>query len=105
MPLGISLSAMFDNHSIQAFHDRMSRTAPMLVALLVSAATVDARAECTCRFPGGSVKEGQSVCIKTPNGPKLARCEKVQNVTSWKFLEQSCPITQSLRSKIQPKRT
>jgi hypothetical protein len=77
----------------------------MLIALLVSAATVDAKAECTCRFPGGSVKEGQSVCIKTANGPKLARCEKVQNVTSWKFLEQSCPIAQSLRSKIRPKQS
>jgi hypothetical protein len=96
---------MFDNRSIQAFHNPMSRTTPMLIALLVSAATIEARAECTCRYPGGSVKEGQSVCIKTATGPKLARCEKNQNVTSWKFSTQSCPIAQTISLKSQAKRS
>jgi hypothetical protein len=31
------------------------------------------------------------VCLKTPSGPRLARCEKVLNNSSWKFLPDACP--------------
>jgi hypothetical protein len=77
----------------------------MLVISMMAALATEAKSECTCRFPGGSVKEGQSACINTVIGPSLARCEKVQNVTSWKTLNKPCPFVQSLFVKIQPKRT
>jgi hypothetical protein len=37
------------------------------------------------------VPEGQTVCLKTAAGAKLARCERVLNNTSWKILDQDCP--------------
>jgi hypothetical protein len=86
----------------------MSKPTPKLLAMLVisvmAVATTEAKAECTCRFPGGSVKEGESACIKTVSGPSLARCEKVQNVTSWKVLNQPCSIAQTMHVKALPKR-
>ena len=50
--------------------------------------------ECTCRHEGGDVAEGQTACIKSPNGMKMARCEKVLNNTSWKILDTPCPYSQ-----------
>jgi hypothetical protein len=47
--------------------------------------------ECTCRYKGEDVIEGQTACIATANGPSLARCEKVLNNTSWTILDQPCP--------------
>ncbi len=47
--------------------------------------------ECTCRYKGQDVIEGQTACIATARGPTLARCEKVLNNTSWKILDQPCP--------------
>jgi hypothetical protein len=51
-----------------------------------------ARADCTCRDRETDVTEGKTVCLQTPKGPQLARCEKVLNVTSWKFLGEGCPL-------------
>jgi hypothetical protein len=45
-----------------------------------------ANAECTCRNRDINVTEGKTVCVQTSKGPQLARCEKVLNVTSWRFL-------------------
>lgn len=47
--------------------------------------------ECTCRYEGGDVAEGETVCMRTANGMTMARCEKVLNNTSWKFLGEECP--------------
>ena len=47
---------------------------------------------CTCRSTDGSdVELGKTACIRSPQGMTLARCEKVLNNTSWKFLNQPCP--------------
>jgi Zn finger protein HypA/HybF involved in hydrogenase expression len=54
-----------------------------------------AQAQCTCIYAEGTVKEGETACIWSEKGKILARCEKVQNVTSWKLLDQSCPVEQS----------
>lgn len=61
------------------------------VGILMSPALVSAGENCTCRYKDAEVSEGQTACIRTPNGPQMARCEKVLNNTSWKFLEQPCP--------------
>jgi len=49
--------------------------------------------DCSCRHKGGDTPEGQTACIRTNQGMKLARCERVLNNTSWKMLEQSCPTS------------
>lgn len=59
-----------------------------------------AHAECTCRSADGDVKQGETACIITSKGPKVARCEKVSNITSWKFLDTVC--TPQKVSSIKP---
>ena len=34
---------------------------------------------------------GESVCLRTPQGPRLAQCQMELNVTSWTFTERPCP--------------
>lgn len=50
-----------------------------------------ARADCTCRYDGRSYEFGTVLCLRTPDGVRLARCGMVQNNTFWDFLEQPCP--------------
>ena len=50
---------------------------------------------CTCRGNGQDVPEGQTICLKTASGAKLARCERVLNNTSWKILDSDCPLARS----------
>lgn len=69
----------------------------LLIALAIVAAlpgmagAAGPNGECTCRYKGEDVVEGQTACISTAKGPTLARCERVLNNTSWKFLDQPCP--------------
>ena len=58
---------------------------------VLSAAPVYAGENCTCRYEDAEVEEGKTACIRTNNGMRMARCERVLNNTSWKFLEQPCP--------------
>ncbi|MEM7301074.1 MAG: hypothetical protein AAF468_08325 [Pseudomonadota bacterium] len=71
----------------------MYRTALTLFtfAMLGAATNAFAGEKCKCRFNGGYVEEGQTVCMKTPTGMSLARCERVLNNTSWKILQNGCP--------------
>lgn len=50
-----------------------------------------AAADCSCRYRGGEVLEGETACIRTSGSSTLARCEKFLNNTSWKMLNQPCP--------------
>jgi hypothetical protein len=70
----------------------MQRILTTLVTLFF---TQQACAQCTCIYAEGTVKEGETACIWSEKGKTLARCEKVQNVTSWKLLDQPCPLNQS----------
>lgn len=51
-----------------------------------------ARAEpnCTCRARGRSFELGQSACLQTPKGPRIAVCVMVLNNTSWQISETPC---------------
>ncbi len=49
------------------------------------------KADCVCRYKSGETTEGQTACLATAKGKELARCVKVLNVTSWKFLDEPCP--------------
>jgi hypothetical protein len=61
-----------------------------IAALL--AASRPATADCQCRAAGVIATHGQTLCIPTPNGMRLARCSKVSNVSSWTFLDAPCPV-------------
>jgi hypothetical protein len=58
---------------------------------------------CSCKYPGGDVKQGETACIKTAKGKSLARCEMVLNNTSWTVLDQPCDVEQSLKVSPRPK--
>jgi hypothetical protein len=66
--------------------------ASVAAAALIGAATEPASADCTCRARGVIATHGETLCIRTPEGVRLARCEKVTNVASWRFLDGPCPI-------------
>lgn len=82
----------------------MLRLAAM--ALLLGAAPLWAAQahNCRCIHDGGAVSEGETACLKTPAGYGLARCEKVLNNTSWKFLEKPCSRLQSDNTSMPPAR-
>jgi len=70
-----------------------TRIAGALAAALAAliAAPEGARADCTCRYDGGRVELGQTVCMKTPQGERLARCDMAINNPSWTFIDALCP--------------
>ena len=70
---------------------RVFRTLSIMALLTLTGAPA-AWADCICRNRGVEVTEGETACIKTAKGPKLALCEKNLNVTNWKFLGEACPV-------------
>ncbi len=60
-----------------------------LAALGGTAALADPN--CTCRAEGVQATLGDTVCLNTASGPRLAQCQMVLNNTSWKFLPGDCP--------------
>jgi hypothetical protein len=50
-----------------------------------------AHAECYCRAQGRIFAVGESTCLRTASGPRLAECGMVLNNTSWQFTERPCP--------------
>ncbi len=79
-----------------------------LALVLVLASTLPARADpsrldadqhlaqghapdCTCRALGRSFEVGETACLATPEGRRVARCGMVLNNTSWTFTARPCP--------------
>jgi hypothetical protein len=48
-------------------------------------------AECYCRAQGRTFAVGETACLRTNDGPRLAQCGMVLNNTSWKMTERPCP--------------
>ena len=69
----------------------MRRIIAISVAVLLTGAAHPPAAPCKCRARGVTATLGQTLCIPTPNGPRLARCDMVLNNTSWTFLSGPCP--------------
>jgi hypothetical protein len=44
----------------------------------------------SCRAIGSVAEQGETVCINTHAGQRLARCGMVLNVSSWTFLQDGC---------------
>lgn len=70
---------------------RFTTTLSATVLFAAIAGVSHAGENCTCRGNGRDIPEGQTVCLKTASGMKLARCERVLNNTSWKILDTDCP--------------
>jgi hypothetical protein len=71
---------------------------PSVPALLIMAAGIAgdvtaAAADCTCRSRGRDFELGQSTCLQTPNGARIATCGMVLNNTSWKFTDTPCVVS------------
>ncbi|MHA7772716.1 hypothetical protein [Roseibium sp. M-1] len=49
---------------------------------------------CTCRYKGQDYGIGESICLKSPDGLRMATCGMVLNNTSWQFSNAPCPLTQ-----------
>jgi hypothetical protein len=68
----------------------------VLLALAIDALTSAASADpdCICRARGKEFELGQSTCLPSPKGPRIATCGMVLN-TSWQFSDTPCVISQA----------
>jgi hypothetical protein len=73
----------------------MHRLAPYAaIALLAALDALGATAVAgTCRALGRHFELGQTACLATPNGPRLATCAMVLNNSSWQFSEVPCTVS------------
>jgi hypothetical protein len=80
----------------------VARISGLMLAMLVALPPANAFADprCFCRHRDGATPEGKAACIRTPQGMRFARCERVLNNTSWKFLDVPCPSAQRRWSNI-----
>jgi hypothetical protein len=46
---------------------------------------------CFCWSDGRKIAEGLTVCLRTPTGRRLASCDRVTNVMSWRISDEICP--------------
>ena len=60
---------------------------------VISAASADPN--CICRARGKEFELGQSTCLPSPKGPRIATCGMVLNNTSWQFTDTPCVISQA----------
>ncbi len=72
-----------------------------LLLFAVSLLPVEAMAQqsnipCTCRYQGEDFELGQEICLKSPSGGAIARCEMMLNNTSWKFTKTPCPVADAV---------
>ena len=68
---------------------------PLLIVSLIAADALSsgASADCTCRSQGRDYELGQSVCLQSPKGARIATCGMVLNNTSWQFTETPCTVS------------
>jgi Flp pilus assembly protein TadG len=48
-------------------------------------------ANCFCRAQGKTFAVGETACLRTGEGPRVAECGMVLNNTSWRFTARPCP--------------
>jgi hypothetical protein len=46
---------------------------------------------CYCLAQGKSFAVGETACLRTAEGPRIAECGMVLNNTSWQFTAKPCP--------------
>jgi hypothetical protein len=47
--------------------------------------------DCYCRAQGRIFAPGESICLRTAEGPRVAECQMVTNVMSWNITPKLCP--------------
>ena len=47
--------------------------------------------DCYCRAQGRIFAPGESICLRTSHGARMAECRMVTNVMSWGITERPCP--------------
>jgi hypothetical protein len=50
---------------------------------------------CQCKAQNKMYDQGQTVCLKMPQGMQLVQCIRDLNVTSWKKIHDGCPNAMS----------
>jgi hypothetical protein len=65
----------------------------LAIDALISAAAADPN--CICRAGGQEFELGQSTCLASPKGPRIATCGMVLNNTSWQFTDTPCVISKA----------
>ena len=65
----------------------------LAVDALISAAAADPN--CICRARGKEFELGQSTCLPSPKGPRIATCGMVLNNTSWQFTDTPCVLSRA----------
>lgn len=72
--------------------------APLVVPAAQDAGPADeasARGDCICRAQGRAYAVGQTVCLNTATGSRLATCGMVLNNTAWLFSQDACTVSSS----------
>lgn len=64
------------------------------LALLPAIPSASAEENCTCRGPAREYEVGQSACLSTPKGYRMAKCGMVLNNTAWIFSDTPCVSSQ-----------
>jgi hypothetical protein len=72
---------------------RRSLLCAALILLAGDAASNVAAADCTCRARGQEFALGQSTCLATAKGARIATCGMVLNNTSWQFSDTPCVVS------------
>jgi hypothetical protein len=65
----------------------------LCAVLILASQCTGALADCTCRSQGRDYELGQSVCLQSPKGARIATCGMVLNNTSWQFSETPCVVS------------
>ena len=47
--------------------------------------------DCYCRAKGRTFAPGESICLRTAEGGRIAECRMVTNVMSWGITDRACP--------------
>jgi hypothetical protein len=63
------------------------------IVLAGDAASNAAAADCTSRARGQDFELGQSTCLATAKGARIAICGMVLNNTSWQFSDTPCMVS------------
>jgi hypothetical protein len=80
----------------RCYPEAMHRLGPSAAVVLIAALDVSwpaVASECTCRAPGRQFELGQTACLMSPKGPRLATCGMALNNTSWQFSESPCTLS------------
>ncbi len=68
-----------------------ARLAGYAMVLLSGAVLADAaRAECNCLYNNQRYEQEDTVCMRTPQGMRMARCGMLDNIAWWEMLDQPC---------------